>query len=61
MSDQRGVTDGIPFDGSWAKIRQNDVYLKNKVPDDEIFQKSPQLFSIAIKTCLKKMDEFRYF
>ena len=38
VSDQRDVTDGIPFDGSWAKIRQSDVNLKKRVPDDEFFQ-----------------------
>ena len=55
MSDQRDVTDGIPFDGSWAKIRQNYVYLKKRVSDDEFFKKSTQLLSIAIKTCLKRI------
>ena len=61
MSDQRDVTDGIPFDGSWAKIRQNDIYLKKRVPDDDIFQKSTQLLSIAKKIAPKRSDEFQHF
>ena len=53
MSDQRDVTDGISTDGSRTKIQQNDVYVKNRVPAVEIFQKSSKLFSTTIKTWRK--------
>ena len=36
MSDQRDVIDGISSDGSRIKIQQNDVYMKNRVPVNEI-------------------------
>ena len=39
MSDQRDVTDAISSDGSRIKIQQNDVYMKNRVPVNEIVQK----------------------
>ena len=61
MSDQRDVTDGISFDGSQTKIQQNDVYMKNRVPGDEIVQKSLELFSAAIKTWRKKIESIPTF
>ena len=58
---QRDVTDGISSDGSRTKIQQNDVYVKNRVPANEIFQKSSQLFSTAIKNWRKRIETIPTF
>ena len=44
-----------------TKIQQNDVHVKNRVPENEIFQKSSQLFSTAIKSCRKRIGSIPTF